>query len=352
MTRIAIATTTIFTPSVLASFVKDARDAKVDFRLYIAGDRKTPDLSGLAKELGPETKWIPASAQNRWKTSGVLRWNCIQRRNIAFLEAWAEGPFDFYLSIDDDNAPQESYFRDFLALASTPARSRVHPAGTWFNYFQGASIDPKLTIFARGYPIHERNEDRGKGDWSTAPAEISPERIAAFQGLSLGDPDADAFTHIVAHPRVHEFAFRSAVSQGAWSPINSQNTFVREAFLPLFPMFDRIGRFDDIMAGYLLQHFAYENGGAIHFGAPFTRQERGKRDWLRDMGMEMEGHATCEQVLARIREIPCKGLTPHRWMKKLFLDAPPAPEFFPRHAPLVAAWLEDLDAGLANRRPA
>lgn len=339
MTRVAIVTTTINVPTVLAAYVADARAAGLDFRLYIVGDRKTPDLSDFARKLGPEVRWIPADDHDKWSTSRALRWNCIMRRNIGFLEAAAEGPYDFYLSLDDDNAPDEGYFRTFLSLLAGPFPDEVDAPDGWFNYFQNAETQPPVIPFARGFPIRER----AHAAWEARPCHVPPERVWAFQGLSWGDPDADAFTHITTRVRVMRFACSSVVAQDVWSPINSQNTFVRERVLPLFLMFDQIGRFDDICAGYILQRYVYGNGGWIHFGVPFTRQERGARDWLRDFAHEVEGHLTIEAILAHLRAVPVEGLSAFEAMAHLFECPPDAPPFFARHKPLVTAWLSDLD---------
>ena len=113
--------------------------------------------------------------------------------------------------------------------------------------------------------------------------------------------------------------------------------------LPLFLMFDQIGRFDDILAGYILQHYVYRNGGWIHFGIPFTRQERGVRDFLRDFEHEVEGHLTIERLIEHIRSVPVEGLSAFEAMGHLFAPAPELPPFFERHRALAAAWLSDLD---------
>ena len=132
------------------------------------------------------------------------------------------------------------------------------------------------------------------------------------------------------------------MSSGAWCPINSQNTFLRADLVPLFLMFDQIGRFDDIIAGFILQHYVYENGGFVHFGAPFTNQERGVRDWMKDFEAEVEGHLTIEKVLEHVRSVPVRGVPPSEALKRIFADAPADPPFFIRHRPLVEAWLADL----------
>lgn len=339
MTRVAIVTTTIRVPEVMSHYVADAREAGLDFALYIVGDRKTPDLADFARKLGPEARWLPPAEHERWTTSGILRWNCIMRRNIGFLAAAAEGPFDFYLSLDDDNVPDPGYFKTFLGLLSRPAPDEVDAPDGWFNYFQNAETQPNVIPFPRGFPVRKR----AQAAWEARSAAIEPSAIWAFQGLSWGDPDADAFTHIVSHVRVKRFATSSVVALDAWSPINSQNTFVRERVLPLFLMFDQIGRFDDILAGYLLQRYVYANAAAIHFGVPFTRQERGVRDWLRDFEHEVEGHLTIEALLDHIRKTPVEGLSAMDAMRRFFSEAPGAPAFFDRHRPLVYAWLADLE---------
>ena len=345
MTRLAIVTTTIRVPEVLADYVRGARTAGFDFRLYIVGDRKTPDLRDYAQRLGPEVRWISAASHGRWRTSAVLRWDCIMRRNIGFLEAAADGPFEFYLSLDDDNLPDPGYFETFASLLTRRHGHAVDATQGWFNYFRDADTDPPVTPHARGFPIRRRSQ----AEWSTRRCDVPAADVWAFQGLSRGDPDVDAFTHIATHVRIRRFAHQSLIARHAWSPINSQNTFLREPLLPLYLMFDQIGRFDDIVAGYLLQHYVYANGGWVHFGQPFTRQERGVRDWLRDFENEVEGHLTIERLLAHLQGKPVSGISAPEAMRRISAPSPQGPAFFERHRPLVDAWLADLERVGAGR---
>jgi hypothetical protein len=336
--RIAIVTTTINTPEVLSRFCRSARSGGLDWRLYVVGDRKTPDLESFVRELGPHAVWIPHTEHDRWRTSAVLRWDCIQRRSIGFLAAAADGPWDFYLSVDDDNEPDEEYFETFARIASEPVRRRIRPEHEWFNYFQGAEVSPPIVPFPRGFPLSKRTQ----ATWQVEPADVACEQVWAYQGLSYGDPDVDALTHIVAGPRVQRFEALSAVACGAWSPINSQNTFVRGRCLPLYLMFDQVGRFDDVIAGFLLQHYIYENDAFVHFGVPFTRQERGLRDFLHDFEREVEGILSIDAILAHIRSVNVKGMSAADAMLATFAPRENQPAFFVRHRPLVEAWLADL----------
>jgi hypothetical protein len=240
--------------------------------------------------------------------------------------------------LDDDNEPQDGFFETFVRIATVPVRRRVRAEGRWFNYFQDAEVSPAVTPYPRGFPIRERSNAR----WHADAADIASSDVWVFQGLSCGDPDVDAFVHIAAHPRVHRFTELSVAARGAWSPINSQNTFVRSHCLPLFLMYDRIGRFDDIVAGLILQHYVYSNGAYVHFGAPITRQDRGERDWLCDFEREVEGTLTIDAILNHIDSVDVTGVSPTEALRRTFAHRDGMPSFFERHRPLVDAWLSDL----------
>ena len=79
MTRIAIVTTTIGVPEVLPRYLESALAAGVEARVYIVGDRKTPDLAEFAQGLGPGVRWIPHDRHDRWKTSAVLFQEAIEK---------------------------------------------------------------------------------------------------------------------------------------------------------------------------------------------------------------------------------------------------------------------------------
>src|SRR5215472_3795893 len=96
----ALVTTTIQVPKVLELYRRCAKSAlRNDCLFFVAGDLKTPpDLVGDYIYLPPEKQ------QADWKTSRVLPWNSITRRNIAILEA-LKAKADIIITVDDDNIP-------------------------------------------------------------------------------------------------------------------------------------------------------------------------------------------------------------------------------------------------------
>src|ERR1700758_1270639 len=98
--KVALVTTTIFVPHVLRLY----RRCDPDVRFFIAGDWKTPlEANTLAGEI--KNAWvIYPEMQREWKCSELIGWNCIQRRNIATLEALKWGA-DIIVFVDDDNIP-------------------------------------------------------------------------------------------------------------------------------------------------------------------------------------------------------------------------------------------------------
>ena len=89
----ALITTTVNVPKVLALY----RKLGPGVHFFVTGDEKTPpvdtwDFDWAAIDL---SKWHYFSAEQQkylgWKCSELIGWNCVQRRNIALLEAVKAG---------------------------------------------------------------------------------------------------------------------------------------------------------------------------------------------------------------------------------------------------------------------
>ena len=113
--KIALITTTINYPDLLIEYAKDTYKYKrenVETIFIIAGDIKTPHKTHkLAKNIEYKykikTEYLDVEKQNKYLTkfkllNKYLKWNSVQRRNVAFLRA-LEKDSDIIITIDDDN---------------------------------------------------------------------------------------------------------------------------------------------------------------------------------------------------------------------------------------------------------
>ena len=335
MTDIALATTTIYVPSVLRQY----RASDPDVLMIIAGDLRTPhaEVKALCAEIGNAIYLDPQDQEALgYKCSGVLGWRTIQRRNIALLEAIRSGA-EVVLSIDDDNAPRHSsYFEDLRKALETPNHPVAIGDEGWFNVGDYAED----AFFYRGYPFDWR--DRLPLGFTLPIAA----RVGVVNGLIYGDPDINAIDRYQDAPHVRTykaFVERHGVTVNpctTWTPINSQNTaYVRE-LAPLAFVLPAIGRYDDIWASFMAQRVMEATDYHVLFGEPSVIQERNPHNWLVDLEREIYGMKHTEAFCAGLKAIP---VTP----KASVLDNLDTVRQGVTHLPLQArlfldAWLDDV----------
>ena len=133
---------------------------------------------------------------------------------------------------------------------------------------------------------------------------VNPEEILVFQGISLGDPDIDAFARI-ADPTPTPLKMVETYNytvRDKWSPYNTQNTLFKREISPLAFTWPKAGRYEDIYSSFVWQHYAFSKRKYIHVGDSINWQERGLRDNFRDFSLEHEGYIRVGDVWNGIRE--------------------------------------------------
>ena len=101
--KLALITTTIYVPHALLRY----RELNKEVMFFIAGDRKTPhqEVRRLVSTLGNAVYYSDTEQEKLgYRSSQVIGWNQVQRRNIALLEALKYGA-DIIITVDDDNVP-------------------------------------------------------------------------------------------------------------------------------------------------------------------------------------------------------------------------------------------------------
>ena len=282
--KIAVATTTINTP-ILLSLLR-AHDSDVMF--FIMGDRKTPDekVVNFLTDI-PNHAYYGIDAQHSlgYKCSRLIPENCIQRRNLAYLEALSWGA-DVIIAWDDDNAPIDpAYFATFDDLFSRP--------------FNGLEVSGEQGWWDPGHLIIPKTKHRGiphAHAHSQAPHRVSHAvdvSIGVAAGLCLGDPDIDAVTRLERAPVVEAVSEpgRAGVvlRPDNWSVVNSQNTAFRRALAPAMFLMPFVGRYDDIFASAVAQRVMRQMDLRVHYGQPFIYQQRNEHNLITDLKNEMLG---------------------------------------------------------------
>jgi len=297
LTEMALITTTINTAEVLKLY----RMMNPDIHFFITGDTKSPHgkLKQLVKDLG-NAHYYDVEDQKKlgYKSSEVIGWNTIRRRNIALLEALRHGA-DKIVTLDDDNIPMStSYFLEFDFLLSEGFDGLMASTRKgWFNI--GDYFSPK--IYHRGFPLEYRQIER---EIQFIP--VVKKKIGVAAGLWFGDPDIDAMDRITNQPMVHQISQilhgGVVVEEGIFSPFDSQNTaFVRQ-LAPLMMMLE-VGRYDDIWASYLTQRVMHERGFHVHYGPPFVWQERNRQNLLGNLEAEIFGMKHTPRFCEDLRQV-------------------------------------------------
>lgn len=253
---------------------------------YLSVDRQNSFLTALGKNGENFVKFMPC--------------NKIARRIIGDLFAWLCGA-DIIIRLDDDNFPQQGvdFFRShmivnnqFRALPSI----MNNPSG-WFNIMDklicGPDLSTDMKMFPRGFPFEVRPNYNPVLTNIKGPGTMG--RVMINQGLWLGNPDLDAVTNLVFHnPRAIKIvsknnSIQAAMDIGCWCPINSQNTAIHAALLPASFMSPDLGRFDDIMCGYIQRTVMDCIGDFCVYGNPIVTQDRAPRNLYIDLIEEING---------------------------------------------------------------
>ena len=229
----------------------------------------------------------------------MIGWNCIQRRNIALLEAIKLNP-DIILTIDDDNYPVDDNYKADMITAFTGGNTlKIQTTTGWYN--PGDMLFPN--VVARGYPLSQRHVDNEPSSVKTLN---DNDKIGVVASLWLGDPDIDAVERICCQPDVTSMMtdVNYALHPDTWAPFNTQATAFRTIFAPFMMVWPGVGRYDDIWASYLTQRAMEDSDYRLSFGHPLVRQDRNPHNLVTDLKNEIYGMEYNEAMINEIRNLP------------------------------------------------
>jgi hypothetical protein len=311
--KIALCTTTIHVPHAL----KLMRKCSGEVRFFVAFDKKTP--SEIYAIADGDTKMLPEAIQSDWKCSEALGWNTIARRNIAFLEALKWGA-DVIYSWDNDNLNVDTQHFENIGSRFEYRRGELNSAGTWMyaggepKLFNGIKISGPNGWFDPGSLLIPQTRHRGI-PWShrnvNHAGPVTDVKIGVVAGLVIGDPDIDAVTRMEHRPDiggVHLLGQTGiVVDPHTWTVFNSQNTAVIRELIPAWFMMSGVGRHDDIYASLIVQRVARERNLHVHFGPPFTYQQRNEHNLITDLRREIDGMENVAVLAELLDHIPLPG---------------------------------------------
>lgn len=282
-----IVTTTIFPPS---EAVKRFASMS-DWKLIVVGDKKTPhELYNAIPNIiymTPEYQELTYP-----ELSQLIGWNCIQRRNLGYIEAIRRGA-TLIASVDDDNIPFENWGKELFL--STPVSSACYkPKDSTMQVWDPLSATCHPNLWHRGFPLDKIQQ---KHDIVKEKDTIIPDIQADFWN---GDPDVDAIERLVFNPvcefKDEDFPFHGKVM----SPFNSQNTFFTRDALKDFFLFPGVGRMDDIWGSY----YAQAKGHKVLYNKATVYQERNPHDYLIDFSKETNGYLQNSKLIRDVLQDP------------------------------------------------
>ena len=149
-----IVTTTIYPISIALKKFATFKD----WKLIIVGDKKTPHEEYKEFDLKNDNVqyMTPKYQEDNWKEmSDLLGWNCIQRRNVGYLEALKQGG-DIIASIDDDNIPLDNWGENILI----GKKITVYYYENEDIAFDPISVTNYKNLWHRGFPVQNLSKKK------------------------------------------------------------------------------------------------------------------------------------------------------------------------------------------------
>jgi hypothetical protein len=278
-----IVTTTIFKPSdALYKF------ASIDeWKLIVVGDKKTPheDYNNMDNIIYMNPDY---QEEKYSELSDLIGWNCIQRRNLGYIEAYNLGA-DVIASIDDDNIPYDNWGKE-LFLNKETICSKYHNIDSNIKIWDPISTTKYKYLWHRGFPL---DLIKYKNNISSNFEKIIPSVQADFWD---GDPDVDAIERLIYNLNCSFTDDKFPFCGEGISPFNSQNTFFTRETMKDFFLFPFVGRMDDIWGSYYYQ----SKGHKVIYNKPSVYQERNIHNYITDFSKEVDGYINNKNLIESV----------------------------------------------------
>jgi hypothetical protein len=276
---VAVVSTSInFEPLAYAEWAKQGD-------LIVVGDKNSPrELESFVTSLGG--RYITPDKQDVWSFTKRLPWNCIQRRNVAVMQAYADR-YDFVVTVDDDNWPDADDWvaqhiahikHDFPTSTST-VTGWASSNGEWVD--TGRFVTPPTKQRGTPFGVVTRYSHDYDGSWW-------PDVVVSVAQV-LGTPDCDAVTRLTSEPNVLQVTHNVIVDRMQWAAFNSQATVWRGDWAPMICCLPYVGRYDDIIASFIAKRIMMDRQVSIYVGEPTVTQDRNPHDYVKDLREEVFG---------------------------------------------------------------
>jgi len=278
-----IVTTTIFKPSDALQKFADMDD----WKLIVVGDKKTPHESYYNMNNIIYMN-LDYQEEKYSELSDLIGWNCIQRRNLGYIEAYKLGA-DIIASIDDDNIPYDNWGKELFLNKETMC-TKYHNIDNNIKIWDPISATKYKYLWHRGFPL---DLIKYKNNINSNFEKIIPSVQADFWD---GDPDVDAIERLIYNLNCSFTDDNFPFCGEGISPFNSQNTFFTRETIKDFFLFPFVGRMDDIWGSYYYQ----SKGHKVIYNKPTVYQERNIHNYITDFSKEVDGYINNKNLIESV----------------------------------------------------
>ena len=287
MKKVIVCTTIFDTPEL------NAYSQMKGWEFIVVNDLKTPPLSLKNAEIltVEDQKKLP------YQICKVIPWNCVQRRNIGYMHALANGA-DVIATVDNDNNPLDNWGFDLLGTRATAKTVKGTP---FFDIVRHVTDD---VLWHRG-TLYE--DLRSRQETVTEETEV----LTGVQAnLWLGEPDTDGICRLtrdmeLGKERIARFQGHYSVGKGTFSPYDTQNMafLSRFAVSALLPVGGVCNREHDIWSSYVTERLMWETDYQASFGTATVRQDRNVHDRWVDIRSEISFSSIVNRLLPFLRSL-------------------------------------------------
>lgn len=281
---IAVCMTSINPPpiSILLTWIDFLKKKNLKFRIFVAGDLKTPEE--LYSDLPQEIEFLSFKTQEtRWPAlSAILGHSTYSRKNFAYLAAVEQG-YDYIWESDDDTFPSNPKFNPFgEASHYIDCDGYINPFSVYGVPFQ---------IWPRGIPL-ESVLNPAEYELSNLKTE---DRWDVLQTLVNGEPDVDAIFRLTVNPNVIQLPDTGNVYliRTGKMPGNTQSTIwkISNSIQWLFTPRGLSFRSCDIWKIYIAQRFL-----KLGLASAVTTQHRNPHNLLTDFEQEIPVYLLTDEL--------------------------------------------------------
>ena len=270
-----------------------------EFKLFVAGDNKTPKDWNLKNTVFLSIK---KQFSKYKKLSTLVAQNHYARKNLAYVEAITSGN-EYIYETDDDNIPYD-FFPNFIENNEKIDQITSNFA---FNVY---SLFTKKNVWPRGLPLNYIKNNK----FTISKSLVKP---LIQQSLSDLDPDVDAIYRLCIHDKINFIKNkRVSLSKHVYCPFNTQNTYWNKLVFALLYIPSTVeSRITDIWRGYIAQRILWELDSELIFSSPNVYQERNIHDFTKDFNQELDLYTKSEPLIKALELINLSGTTSDMMLK-------------------------------------